>query len=253
MEEILSARGLTKRFGNRTVLDGLDLTLKSGRIYGLIGPNGAGKTTLLRLTAGLCLPTEGSLILFGGESERALRAARRRVGFLIEEPIASESRSVGRNLSMQAALAGQRDRERIRALRKSLGITERKVGMGSYALCSTGQKQRYGVAAALLGEPELLVLDEPMNGLDTEGSRDLRELLLRLNREKGVTMLISSHDLETLRLLATDYIFLIGGRLRQTLPAEELERRLEAEGMKRLEDYFFRLREDCGEDEKEWE
>ena len=132
---------------------------------------------------------------------------------------------------------------------KLLGVPAQKVGKGRYALCSLGERQRYGLAAALLREPELLVLDEPLNGLDMEGQRDLRNLLLTLHRENGVAMLLSSHDLESLRLLATDYLFLIDGRLRETLTAPELERRLETEGMKRLEEYFFRLREEAAEEE----
>ncbi len=248
MTVILEARGLSKRFGKKTVLEGLDLTLHSGRIYGLIGPNGAGKTTLLRLIGGLCLPSGGSLRLFGGESPEELRAARRRIGFLIEEAIASDGFSLRRNLRLQAVLAGRSARE-AEDLEKRLDVTARKVGRGRYSLCSLGQKQRYAVAAALLGEPELLVLDEPMNGLDVEGHRDLRELLLSLHGERGVTMLISSHDLESLRLLATDYLFFAEGRLRQSLTAQELEQRLETEGMKKLEDYYFRLREETVREE----
>ena len=248
MSVILEARGLRKRFGQKTVLEGLDLTLHSGHIYGLIGPNGAGKTTLLRLIGGLSLPSGGSLRLLGGESPGELRAARRHIGFLIEEPIACDSFSLRRNLRLQAALAGRSARE-AEELEQRLGIQRRKVGRGRYSLCSMGQKQRYALAAALLGEPELLVLDEPMNGLDVEGHRDLRELLLSLHGDRGVSMLISSHDLESLRLLATDYLFLTEGRIRQSLTAPELEQRLETEGMKKLEDYYFRLREETSGEE----
>ncbi len=250
MDAIAEVRGLTKRFGHKTVLDDLRFNLLPGRIYGLVGPNGAGKTTLLRLLAGLSFPTSGSISLFGGKSERELCQARKRIGFLIEEPIACESFSLGRNLRREAILAGRRSRAETEEMGKLLGVPARKVGKGRYALCSLGERQRYGLAAALLGEPELLVLDEPLNGLDMEGQRDLRNLLLTLHRENGVAMLLSSHDLESLRLLATDYLFLINGRLRETLTAPELERRLETEGMKRLEEYFFRLREEEAAEEE---
>ena len=240
MTEVLRAQGITKWFGKRTVLQGLDLSLEKGRIYGLIGVNGAGKTTLMRILAGLCLPTEGSLSLLGEAGEAGLCAARRRTGFLIETPIAGETSSVGAYLSRQAGLLGRDGREDLKELRKRLGITERQVGRGRYALCSLGQKQRYGLAAALLGKPELLVLDEPMNGLDPAGFREVRELLQQRNREQGVTMLISSHLLEELRRLATDYLFLHEGRLLEHLSAEKMEKRLEEEGLERLEDWYLR-------------
>ena len=241
MSEVLTTQDLTKRYRGKTALDGLTITLEEGHIYGLIGANGAGKTTLMRILAGLSEPTSGSLSLFGGRTPAELCRARRRVGFLIESPIAYDSLSLRRNLTLHAALLGRPDRMQIKALRQELDITERKVGNRRYGSCSMGEKQRYGIAAALLGEPELLVLDEPTNGLDPAGTRELRELLLRRNREKGVTMLISSHILEGLHLLATDYLFLHEGKLLLSLTAGELDERMEREGAVRVEELFLRL------------
>ena len=230
MGEILSVQGLTKRYGTKTVLDGLSFALEQGRVYGLIGPEGAGKTTLLRLLAGLCFPTAGSLSIFGSRTEAQLRRARKRVGFLIETPVAVEYFSLRQNLELQAPLAGRRDREGMKALRRTLGLTEREVGHRRFRDCAVWERQRYGLAAALLGDPELLVLDEPMNGLDPEGIRAAWELLEERNRTGGVTVLITSPQPEEVRGLATDYLFLGAGRLLAQMTAAELEERLETEG-----------------------
>ena len=243
MPPVLVTHEMTKRYRGKTALEGLSITLEEGHIYALVGLNGAGKTTLMRLLAGLSEPTSGCFSLFGARTPAELCQARRRVGFLIESPIAYDSLSLRRNLTLYAALLGRPDRVQIKALRQELDITERKVGNRRYGSCSMGEKQRYGIAAALLGDPALLVLDEPVNGLDPSGTRELRELLLRRNREKGTTMLISSHILEELHLLATDYLFLHEGKLLLSLTAEELEARLERENVLRLEDFFLGLTE----------
>jgi ABC-2 type transport system ATP-binding protein len=242
MSEVLRTHDLTKRYRGKTALEKLNITLEEGHIYGLIGLNGAGKTTLMRLLAGLSEPTEGSFSLFGSRTPAELCRARRRVGFLIEKPIAYENLSLRRNLILHASLLGRVDRKELDALQQQLDITDAKVGR-RYGLCSMGEKQRYGIAAALLRDPALLVLDEPVNGLDPAGVKELRELLLRRNREKGTTMLISSHILEELQLLATDYLFLHEGKLLLSLTAEELDSRLERENVLRLEDFFLGLTE----------
>ena len=243
MGEILSVQGLTKRYGTKSVLDGLSITLEQGRVYGLIGPEGAGKTTLLRLLAGLCFPTSGSLSIFGSRTEAQLRRARKRVGFLIETPVAVEYFSLRQNLELQAPLAGRRDREGMKALRRTLGLTEREVGHRRFRDCAVWERQRYGLAAALLGDPELLVLDEPMSGLDPEGIRVFRELLGQWNRDRGVTMLIAASDPAELLGLATDYLFMEAGRLLLRLTAVELEQKL-ATAPEELEEMLLRLREE---------
>ena len=243
MPPVLVTHDLTKRYRGKTALEKLNITLEEGHIYGLIGLNGAGKTTLMRLLAGLSEPTAGSFSLFGSRTEGENCRARRRVGFLIEKPIAYDNLSLRRNLILHASLLGRADREKLRILEAELGIPERTMGRRRYGSCSMGEKQRYGIAAALLGDPALLVLDEPVNGLDPAGTRELRELLLRRNREQGTTMLISSHILEELQLLATDYLFLHEGKLLLSLTAEELDSRLERENVLRLEDFFLGLTE----------
>ena len=242
MGEILRTEGLTKRYDRVTALDGLSLSLASGRICGLIGPDGAGKTTLLRLLAGLCSPTEGSFSLFGERSAAGLSRVRRRVGFLIGEPVAEERFSLRENLRMQAILSGGTDKAQLKALRQRIGLTEREAGHRRYRDCAVWERKRYGLAAALLGGPELLILDEPMNGLDPEGCRLAAELLAELNREKGVTMLLTAAFPEELYGLATDYLFLDRGRLLGSMTASELEQKLEASGPEGLEKELLRLR-----------
>lgn len=235
MAEILNTRNLTKRYKLKTVLDGLTISLEEGRFYGLIGGDGAGKTTLLRILAGLSEPTSGSFSLFGGETPAALCRARKRVGFLVDRPVAVEYFSIRKNLEMQARLLGGVDREKQKVLRQRLGLTERKVGRRRCGDSALWERQRYGIAAALLGDPRLLVLDEPMNGLDPEGIRAARALLEERNRQEGVTVLLASSQPEELRGLATDYFFLGEGRLLAKMTAEELEERLETEGPEAFE------------------
>ena len=243
MAEVLRTQALTKRYGEKTALKGLDLSLESGRIYALVGPEGAGKTTLLRLLAGLCLPTSGSLSLFGETSPSRLAKARKRVGFLVDGPIAVEYFSLRQNLELQAPLAGRRDETRLKELRRSLGLTERSVGHRRWRDCAAWERQRYGLAAALLGQPELLALDEPLNGLDPEGVRTARELLGELNRTGGVAMLITSAFPAELLGLATDFLFLDEGRLIASMTAGEVER-MQAEDPEKLMAALLRLRED---------
>lgn len=221
-------------------LDGVDLALESGHIYGLVGNNGAGKTTLMRLIAGLALPTGGSLSLFGAGSEKELFAARKRLGSLISQPAGYEDLSLWQNLVSQSILLPHVTRKELSDLCGLVGL-ERSARRRSLRKASTGEKQRYGLAAALMGEPDLLLLDEPMNGLDPGGIADTRDLLLRLNRERGLTILISSHLLGELHRTATDYIFLHQGKVLETITAEELDRRIAEEKLRDVEAYFLAL------------
>ena len=241
---VFEARGLGKEYGRRggkvTALAGVDLSLERGRIYGLVGDNGAGKTTLLRLMAGLALPTSGSMALFGAEDKKGLREARLRLGTLISEASGYEDLSLWQNLKVQEALLPAAQRQDLGALCDLVGL-DKGSRRRTLRQCSTGQKQRYGLASALLGSPEFLLLDEPMNGLDPSGVAEVRELILRLNRERGVTILISSHLLAELHKIATDYIFLRFGSVLETITASELDKRMEARGLKDPEAYFLAL------------
>lgn len=245
---VFEARGLTKRYGGRlgargdalTALDSLDLTLETGHIYGLVGNNGAGKTTLMRIMAGLAFPSGGSFRLFGAETERELASARQRMGFLISQPAGYEDLSLWQNLRAQELLLPRGRAGDLGELCSLVGL-EAGIRRRTLRAASTGEKQRYGLASALLGDPELLVLDEPMNGLDPSGTAELRALLLELHRERGKTILISSHLLTELHETATDYIFLRRGKLLETLSAGELDRRIADGGYKNVEGYFLAL------------
>ena len=229
-----------------TALDGVDLTMEAGHIYGLVGNNGAGKTTLMRIIAGLTRPSTGTFTLFGAETEKELFAARQRMGSLIARPTGYDHLTLRQNLVSQAMLIPEERREEAAAICALVGLEEGPQSRRLW-MASTGEKQRYGLASALLGSPELLLLDEPMNGLDPRGIVDTRELLLRLNRERGMTILISSHLLAELHQVATDYIFLHRGRVLETLTAEELDRRIEERGLNSVEAYFLALTEEAGE------
>ncbi len=241
---VFEGKSLRKEYGRRgnrvTALADVDLALEEGHIYGLVGANGAGKTTLLRLIAGLALPTAGTLTLFGAADPKGLQAARLRMGALISEASGYEDLSLWQNLRAQALLLPAADKADLLALCETVGLDEGG-RRRSLRHCSAGQKQRYGLASALLGEPELLLLDEPLNGLDPAGVAEIRELLLRLQRERGLTMLISSHLLEELHKVATDYIFLRFGRVLETLSAAELDRRIGERKLKDAEAYYLEL------------
>ena len=186
MEAILQTCELTKRFGRKTALDRVSMTVNRGDIYGFIGGNGAGKTTLMRLALNLAFPSAGQVSLFGGES---FATAGRRIGSLIEAPAFYRGLSARENLLAFGSLVGADPAQADTLLaRVSLGEVGKKKA-GSFSL---GMKQRLGLAIALLGQPELIILDEPVNGLDPAGIRDVRDLILEYNREKGVTFLISS-------------------------------------------------------------
>lgn len=240
---VFEAKGLVKRYGrgNRavTALDGIDLNLEQGHIYGLVGNNGAGKTTLLRLIAGLALPTEGSITLFGAGYPKGLQHARLQLGTLISEAAGYEDLSLRQNLKAQEALLPRQEKPDLRALCELAGLDKSSLRR-TLRQCSTGQKQRYGLVSALLGDPEFLLLDEPMNGLDPGGVAEMRELILRLH-QSGKTILISSHLLTELHKVATDYIFLRFGSVMETISAAELDRRIAARSMKDPEAYFLKL------------
>ena len=207
---VIQTRGLSKRYKDRWAVDRLELVVEQGDIYGFIGQNGAGKSTTLKLLCGLARPTQGEALIFGKPVRDSV--ARRRVGALIEQPGLYPDLSGRENLRLYAALLGLDNPERqVGEILKTVGLSPKeKKPVRHYSM---GMKQRLGVALALLGGPDLLLLDEPINGLDPDGIREMRELLLRLNRERGLTLLVSSHILGELSKIATRYGIIQQGRM----------------------------------------
>lgn len=220
-ETILRMQAVTRRYGSFAAVADLSLEVEKGDIFALVGQNGAGKTTLLKLVCGLTPPTAGSIELFGGSSQKELERARSRTGSVIETPGFFPYLSARQNLEYYRIQRGIADRSRIEEALRFVGME--KTGEKKFKNFSLGMKQRLGLALAILDDPELLVLDEPINGLDPVGIREFREILLNLNREKQTTILISSHILGELSQIATRYGFIRSGRLIECVTAAELE------------------------------
>lgn len=223
MENCLTTHNLTKRYRKFTALDNVSLQVKRGAIYGLVGRNGAGKTTIIRVVTGLQEPTEGEYTLFdvNHSDGKALARIRRRIGAIVETPALYNSMSAKENLYHQAILLGLPSTSKIDELLKLVGLED--AGKKRVSNFSLGMRQRLGIALALIGDPDLIILDEPTNGLDPQGIVEIRELILKLNKENGVTFVISSHILGELSKLATDYGFIEKGRLICEMTAEQLE------------------------------
>lgn len=220
-EYILKTNNLTKNYHNIDALHDVSITMESGRIYGLIGQNGAGKTTLMRLITGLTFPTNGAIELFGHSGEKALQQERKRLGAMIEYPSIVPNMTAKENLKLHRIMRGIPDIEVEDELLELVGLLG--TGKKKAKNFSLGMKQRLGIAVALLGNPELLILDEPINGLDPLGVVEIRNLLKKLCEERQMTILISSHNLPELYQTATDYIIIHKGEIKQTLTLLELE------------------------------
>lgn len=221
-ELLLSTSALTKQFGRHKAVDQVSMHIKRGAIYGFIGRNGAGKTTTLRMIGGLASPTAGEIEMFGCRG-RELKQIRSRVGCLIEGPGLYGNMTARDNMKMKCLLLGVQKKGYIEELLEVVGLKD--VGKKHVKRYSLGMKQRLGIAMALIGEPDLLVLDEPINGLDPQGIAEVRETILRLNKERNMTILISSHILEELSKIATDYGIIHQGTLLQEMTDEELRER----------------------------
>ena len=217
METVLRTVGLTKRFGRASAVDHVSMTVNKGDIYGFIGKNGAGKTTFMRVVLGLSAPTEGTVELFGGLSPEE---AGKKIGALIEAPGIFPHCTAKENMKRFAILKDE-DESKIDGLLDFVGLGD--VGNKKAGKFSLGMKQRLGIAIAMLGDPELLILDEPVNGLDPTGMKEIRDLILRLNREKGITVLISSHLLDELSKIVTRYGIINNGVLVDEIDASEMK------------------------------
>ena len=222
MEYILQAEGISKQYGKTLALDHVTLQLKKGEIYGLIGRNGAGKTTLLKILAGLAKPTDGTFSIFGEPKEKT-KILRDRIGVLLETPGLYPNMSAYENMKLKELTLGMNDDAYVHQLLQEVGLSE--VEKKPVKKFSLGMKQRLGIAMALVGHPDLLLLDEPINGIDPQGIVEIRELIERLSHEYNVTVIISSHILEELSKIATRFGILHRGRLIDTFTREELMKR----------------------------
>lgn len=221
MEYVLETENLCVGFGKKKVLDNLNIRVPRGEIYGLVGKNGAGKTTLIRTVCGLIKPTSGNYSLFGISNRNSMNGSvRRRLGAVAETPGFYPELSAYENMRIQYMLYGLPSEEGINELLKTMNLDG--AGKEKVKNFSLGMKQRLGIAMALAGNPDFLILDEPANGLDPQGIVELRELLIELNSNRDITILVSSHILEELPRFATCYGFLKNGRIIKELSAEEL-------------------------------
>ena len=223
MNTILKVNGLTKKYGSKTALNNVAFNVERGKIYGFIGENGAGKTTTIRAITGLSEAPVGTVELFGASDKKGLTKARRKMGYLVEHPILSMNDTAEGNLKMQQLLYGHRDDAKIKKILSRVGLAD--VGRKKVKNFSLGMKQRLGIAMALVNDPEILILDEPVNGLDPMGMVAVRELLKSLSTEDGITIVISSHILAELYQLVTDYIIISHGEIIEQISKEELDRK----------------------------
>lgn len=222
MEYILTTENLTKIYGEKRAADSVSLHIKKGDVYGLIGRNGAGKTTILKMICGLSCPTSGS-ITFEGKTGAELSKQMHKIGSLIETPGLFPKMSAYQNIKIKCILCGKNDDAYIKSLLKQVGLE--KVGRKPTQSFSLGMKQRLGIALALVGDPELIVLDEPINGLDPQGIAEMREIIHKLSKERGMTVIVSSHILDELAKVADAFGIINDGKLIDEFTADELDER----------------------------
>ena len=219
-QTIFEAKNLSKKYGGLLALSGADMTIRKGDIYGFVGENGAGKTTLIRILAGTAFKTGGDISLFGVSDDGQLPSQRRRMGGIIENPAVYPDLTAAENLEIARLQRGIPGTACIQKTLTAVGLTD--TGKKKAKNFSLGMRQRLGLATALISEPEFLVLDEPTNGLDPVGIVEFRELIKKLNTERGITILISSHILGELYQLATCYGFIHKGAMLEQLSLAEL-------------------------------
>lgn len=220
MGTIIETYQLRKVFKQAEVIKSVNFSLKKGEICALIGKNGAGKSTFFKLLSGQLIPTSGDIQLFG-KSGKEMEQAKKRIGFMIEEPAFFPNFTAYQNLEYFRIQRGVVDKKRIHKVMEIVGLAhERKKKFKDFSM---GMKQRLGIALCLLSSPDCLVLDEPINGLDPEGIREIRQLLKRLNQENQITILISSHILAELQLLATRFVFIKNGKIVEDLSRTALD------------------------------
>ena len=219
--EVLTTRGLTKTYRGKDVVNSVDMHVEKGDIYGFIGKNGAGKTTLMKMVCGLTRPSQGGFTLFGSDD---LGAGRKKIGCVIEQPALYPGMTARENLIYYSKMQGCEKTTDVDAMLNLVGLPD--TNKKKSKKFSLGMKQRLSIAIALLGDPEFLVLDEPMNGLDPAGIREIRELLLGLHAKRQLTILMSSHILGELGKIATKYGIINSGVMVEEFSAEDLENRV---------------------------
>ena len=215
---VIELKNISKKYGKATVVDNFSLNVEKGHICGLIGPNGAGKTTIMKMMAGLASPTSGEIGFFGKNDN--LDLSRKRMAFMLEAPIIDKSMNARQNMEYVRYVKGVADKKKIDEMLDFVGLHD--VGKKAAGKFSLGMTQRLGIAMALLTEPEIMVLDEPINGLDPEGIVEIRLMLKKLSEEKNVTIIISSHILSELSELCTDFSIINHGKQIENLSRDEL-------------------------------
>ena len=223
MKYILTADNLNKNYRHSHALHNFSMHIPKGAIYGFVGENGAGKTTLIRTICGLQTPTSGTYSLYGVKNtDKRIREAQQRIGAVVESPAVYLDMSAENNLKHQYHVLGLPTYDGLKELLHLVGLE--KTGRKKVRNYSLGMKQRLGIAVALVGNPDFLILDEPTNGLDPQGIIELRELIVKLNRQRQITVLISSHNLDELSRIATHYGFIVNGAMAKEITAEELDK-----------------------------
>lgn len=222
---VIGTKDITKKYGKYQVLNKLNIHVKENSIYGLIGKNGAGKTTLIRIICGLQDPTNGTYFINKIDNKaKDISLVRKKIGAIIERPSIYEEMNAKDNIICQMKLVGLTNYQDVSKFLDVVGLSN--VGNKKVRYYSLGMKQRLGIALALVNNPNILILDEPINGLDPEGIIEIRELILKLNKEKHITILISSHYLDELSKVATHYGFIDKGRIIEEISSEELNKKL---------------------------
>jgi ABC-2 type transport system ATP-binding protein len=219
MEYVIETKDLMKKYPNKIAVNNVNMHVKKGDIYGFIGKNGAGKTSTMKLILGLSNPTSGEIII---NNSRNLIKERKKIGSLIEAPGLFKNKTAYENLKQFSLVSGGTDKE-IKEILEIVGLS--KTGNRKAGNFSLGMRQRLGIGIALLGNPEILILDEPINGLDPEGIKDVRDTLIKLNKKRGVTLIISSHLLDELAKITTTYGIINDGVLVEEITSSELLKR----------------------------
>lgn len=225
METVIKTIGLSRKFKDKFAVKNVNIEIKKGEIYGFVGMNGAGKSTCIRMITGLLNPTEGKVEIFGSTNNGELIEARKRIAGYVDIPSFYGNMSAYQNMEINRRLLGNKDENRIPEILKLVGLED--VGKKTVKKFSLGMKQRLAIGQALLNEPEILILDEPVNGLDPAGIIEIRELIRELSEKQGITFLITSHILSELQKIATSYGFIKNGNLVEQISVEELKSKLD--------------------------